>query len=125
MSGSGEIEGLRRVKSYHKRRWPHCHSNKWDWLGAVPITIEELSYYLLVRYRCRKCGNEFVVEEGKKARYVTRADRCAHCNSPDIEQASKPGADVGVFRCRKCNAYMVVGEPVAESGPMIIDLSRQ
>ena len=61
MSGSGKIEGLRRAKSQHKRRCPHCHSNKWDWLGAVPITAEELSRCLLVRYRCKKCCNEFLV----------------------------------------------------------------
>jgi DNA-directed RNA polymerase subunit RPC12/RpoP len=122
MNRRGEIDGLRRVKSHHKRRCPHCHSSKWDWLGAVSITIEELPRYLLVRYRCKKCGNQFLVEEAKKARYVTSADRCAHCNSPDVEQTSGPDADVGVFRCRKCNAYMVIGGPVAKDGPMIIDL---
>jgi len=70
MHEKDEISGLRRVKAHHKRRCPYCSSNKWEWLGAVPTTFEELAQYLLVKYRCEKCGKEFLVEEAKKARYV-------------------------------------------------------
>ena len=120
MQGKDEINGLRRVKSHHKRRCPYCDSNKWEWLGAAPTSSEELTNYLLVKYRCKKCGNIFLAEEAKKSRYVKSADRCIYCNSPNVEQTSKPNADIKLFRCRKCNAYMAIGEPV-EDGPIIVD----
>lgn len=122
MQGKDEISSLRRVKA-HGRRWcPHCDSNKWEWLGAVPTAIEELAKYLLVKYRCKKCGNKFLVEEAKRARYVRSADRCAHCNSPNIEQTSQPDADIELFRCRKCNAYMAIADPTANGGPVVVNL---
>ena len=120
MQGKDEISGLLRVEAHRKRRCPHCKSNKWEWLGAVPISSEELAMDLLVKYSCKKCGNTFLAEEAKKSRYVKSADKCVYCSSSDIEQTSKPNADIKIFRCRKCNAYMVIGEPV-EDGPIIVD----
>lgn len=125
MQNKAENTKLRRVKSHSKRRCPHCESNKWEWLGAVPTTMEELSRYLLVEYRCEKCGNKFLVEEAKKTRYVSIADKCIHCNSPDIERISKPDADIELFRCRKCNAYMAIGGSNTDGGPLVVDLRGQ
>ena len=119
-----EIGKFSRVKTHHKRKCPHCDSNKCQWLGAVSTPLEELAHYLLVRYSCEKCGNEFLVEEAKKARYVKNADKCVHCNSSDIEQTSKPDADIQLFRCRKCNAYMAIGDPTEKNGPVIVDLDQ-
>lgn len=113
-------EELRRVLAHHKRRCPHCQSDKWTWLGAVPITPEELEKYLLVKYRCEKCGEKFLVEEAKRSRYVRNADRCVHCGSGDVERTSRDGADIELYRCRRCNAYMAVGEPSSGSGPVIV-----
>ena len=124
MQSKDEISFLLRVKAHHKRKCPHCNSNKWKWLCAIPTIVEELAKYLLVKYRCKKCGNEFLVEEAKKARYVKSADKCVHCNSPDIEQTSKTGADIKLFRCRKCNAYMAIGDPTEKNGPVIVDLDQ-
>lgn len=65
-------EELRRVKAHAKRRCPHCHSPKWDWIVAAPVTLAELEHHLLVRYRCRLRGREFLVEEAKRARGVAK-----------------------------------------------------
>ena len=116
----GDPQELKRVPAHHKRRCPHCQSDNWTWLGAVPITPEELAKYLLVRYRCAKCGREFLVEEAKRSRYVRSADRCVHCASRDIERTSRDGADIELYRCRRCNAYMVVGDPSTGSSPIIV-----
>jgi transposase-like protein len=85
---------VRRVKAHGKRRCPHCQSSKWRWLSAVPISPEELLRYLLVRYRCEKCGSEFLVEEAKRSRLVDSAERCVHCRSRDVEKCSRAGADI-------------------------------
>ena len=103
-------EGLRRVKAHAKRRCPRCLSNKWVWLGAAPTTLEELVRFLLVRYRCRACGLQFLVEEAKRSRVVRSAKQCIHCESQDVQKTSHPGADVEVWRCRRCNAYMIVAD---------------
>lgn len=120
MQNKDKTSDISRIKAHHKRKCPHCDSNKWEWLGAVPTSSEELASYLLVKYSCKKCGNTFLAEEAKKSRYVKSADKCVYCNSSNIEQTSKPNADIKIFRCRKCNAYMVIGEPV-EDGPIIVD----
>ena len=120
MKDNDEINVLQRLKAHHKRKCPHCDSNKWTWLVAVPTSSKELANHLLVKYCCKKCGNIFLVEEAKKSRYVKNADKCVHCNSSDIEQTSKPNADIPLFRCRKCNAYMAIGKPV-DNGPIIVD----
>ena len=100
--------GLKRVKAHAKRRCPHCLSSKWRWRGAVPTTLEELGRHLLVRYRCEKCGGEFEVEEAKCSRVVASAGRCVHCRSSERERCSRDGADVELWRCRRCNAYMII-----------------
>jgi transposase-like protein len=99
----------RRVIAHTRRRCPHCDSDKWHWEGAVPTTPEEISRYLLVRYRCQKCGGEFLVEEAKRSRVVRSAEECAHCHSRSVEKCSREGADIELWRCRKCNAYMAIG----------------
>ena len=124
MAEKDEIHKLRRVKSHHARKCPHCDSNKWEWLGAVHVTLEELSKYLLVKYRCLKCDNEFLVEEAKRSRYVSDVKRCIHCNSTNIEKTSTEGADIELYRCRKCNAYMAIGETDNEGGPVVVNLSK-
>ena len=106
---------LSRVPAHRKRRCPHCQSNKWEWLGAMPITPEELEKHLLVRYRCEKCSREFLVEEAKRSRYVKTAERCVHCGSQDVEQTSKPDADLEIYRCRRCNTFMAI-DPASEGG---------
>ena len=99
---------LQRIKAHAKRRCPSCQSDKWSWEEAVPISLEELSCFLLVKYRCTKCGELFLVEEAKRSRIVQSAERCAQCQSRDVERLSHSSADVDLRRCRKCNAYMVV-----------------
>lgn len=121
MSEAERIIG-KRVGAHQKRRCPHCQSNKWTWLGAVPISPEELAKYLLVKYRCERCSKEFLVEEAKKTRYVKSADRCVHCNSQDVEQTSKPDADIQLFCCRKCNAYMAIAPDSDEKPFLVINL---
>jgi ribosomal protein L37AE/L43A len=111
-------EELRRVKAHAKRRCPHCHSPKWDWIGAEPVTLVELEHHLLVRYRCRLCGQEFLVEEAKRARVVAKAERCVHCDSDAVERTSRPGADAEIWRCRRCNAYMMVTQEDATTRPL-------
>lgn len=102
---------LKRIKAHRKRRCPHCDSDNWRWLGAVSTTREELTHYLLVRYRCKRCRAEFLVEEAKGARYVSTASRCVFCNSRSVEKTSGPDADIELWRCRQCNGYMAIGEP--------------
>ena len=108
MQQSRPTTGLKRVKAHAKRRCPHCLSSKWHWGGAVTTSLEELARHLLVRYRCAKCGGEFVVEEAKRSRIVLSAERCVHCHSGDVERCSRDGADVELWRCGRCNAYMMV-----------------
>ncbi len=120
MQDKDKTSDILRIKAHHKRKCPHCDSNKWEWLGAVSTSSEELASYLLIKYSCKKCSNTFLAEEAKKSRYVKSADKCVYCNSSNIEQTSKPNVDIKIFRCRKCNAYMIIGEPV-EDGPIIVD----
>lgn len=110
------IDGLHRLKAHAKRRCPQCQSPKWDWLGAVPTTLAELKHHLLARYRCRLCGCEFLVEEAKRARVVAKAERCVHCDSDALERTSRPGADAEIWRCRRCNAYMMVAPDGTNAG---------
>jgi len=105
--------GKRRVKAHQKRRCPYCQCDKWEWLGAVPISETELARHLLVRYRCRKCGGDFVVEEAKPSRWVASAERCVHCHSRDVEYCSCESADIKLWRCRRCNSHMAM---TAEDG---------
>jgi hypothetical protein len=113
-SRNSEHDGeLARVKAHAKRRCPQCQSNRWRWMGAVPCTPEELCRHLLAHYRCRNCGAEFLVEEAKPARIVRSADRCVHCRSRNLELCSRTDADVVLWRCRRCNAYLLI-QPGAE-----------
>jgi len=109
-SRTRSIARLQRVIAHAKRRCPRCLSNKWAWLGATPTTLEELGRHLLVRYRCRACGLEFLVEEAKRSRVVRSADQCIHCQSRDVRKISQPGAEVELWNCRRCNAYMIMTE---------------
>lgn len=120
MSEAEKTSG-KRVGAHQKRRCPHCQSNKWTWLGAVPISPEELAKYLLVKYRCETCGKNFLVEEAKRTRYVRSAERCVHCHSRSIERTSRPGADIQLFCCRKCNAYMAIAPNSDEEPFLVID----
>src|SRR5262245_58141188 len=117
LSSEGEVRRIERVKAHAKRRCPHCQSSKWQWKGAVPTSPQELSSYLLVRYRCEKCGSEFLVEEAKRSRMVVSTERCVHCRSREVEKCSRQGADIELWRCRKCNGYMAVAN-VRKSGAM-------
>lgn len=101
-------ESLRRVMAHAKRRCPHCHSPKWGWIRAAPVTLDELEHHLLVQYRCSLCKRDFLVEEAKRARVVAKAERCVHCDSDALDRTSRPGADAEIWRCRRCNAYMMV-----------------
>ena len=108
MSDEDQIDELTRVKAGRKRRCPHCQSNKWAWLGAVPTTVEELLQHLLVRYRCEKCGNEFLVEEEKGSRYVADTGCCTHCGSKNLERTSEEGADLEIWHCLQCGGYIAL-----------------
>jgi hypothetical protein len=120
MQHADETGQLRRVKEFAKRRCPHCGSDKWEWLGAVPTTPEELAEHLLVRYRCRKCKNEFLAEEARGARLVESTTICVFCKSDKIEKTSVPGADLEIWRCRRCNGYMGINPP-PETGIIIVE----
>ena len=103
------VEGMmKRLEKGRKRRCPECNtsSKNWVFLEAVPVTPEVLMDYLLVKYRCSKCNKTFLAEEGKKTRYVKSAERCYSCKSKRIEKISREGADIELYQCRQCNAYM-------------------
>jgi len=97
---------METVRRGHKRRCPYCGSNKWEFIGAVPTTPEILLEYLLVRYKCLNCSEEFLAEEGGGSRYVTSAKKCFNCQSGNTEKISREGADLELWRCKQCNAYM-------------------
>ena len=97
---------MKRVKKGLKRKCPYCESNKWDFVEAVPITPKELEEYLLVKYKCLKCEKEFLVEEGAKSKYVKSAGKCSNCGSGNVEKVSREGADIELFMCKQCHAYM-------------------
>ena len=101
---------MKTVKKDHKRRCPHCKSNKWEFLESVPVTPETLEEYLLVKYKCLKCNEEFLAQEGKKSKYVDSADRCIHCKSRNIEKISREGADIELYLCNQCHAYMAIDQ---------------
>jgi len=115
-----EESQLPRVRAHAKRRCPHCGSSRWNWLGAVPITPEDLSRFLVVKYRCLKCKTTFLVEEAKRCRFVRSANRCVGCGSSNLERTSREGADIEIYRCKQCNAYMAIGDP-NQVGPLIVD----
>ena len=106
-----ESSELPRVKSHQKRWCPECQSNRWTWRGAVPVTLEELAKYLLVKYQCQKCQAQFLVEEAKGARVVSSVERCVGCGSTRMEKTSSSGADIEIYRCKQCNCYMAIGPP--------------
>ena len=99
---------MKTLRKGPKRRCPECgsHSKKWVFVEAVPVTPEVLQEYLLVKYRCSKCNKEFLAEEGRGTRYVKSAERCYSCNSKNVEKVSREGADIELYQCRQCNAYM-------------------
>jgi DNA-directed RNA polymerase subunit RPC12/RpoP len=121
MRKDSDLNQLRRVKAHKKRRCPHCQSDKWTWLGAVPITPEELEQHLLVRYRCDNCQNEFLVEEAKGSQGITAIpNECNYCHSSRLVKTSRQGADVQIWQCQQCNGYMVLEQP-EEDGENSLD----
>ena len=50
---------------------------------------------------------------------VERADSCPKCSSRQIVRTSEPGADVELWRCKRCNTFLAVrpGGDSSESGP--------
>ncbi|MCX7012963.1 MAG: hypothetical protein NTW86_10475, partial [Candidatus Sumerlaeota bacterium] len=98
MEDGDKAQRLPRVLAHRTRKCPYCQSNKWRWLGAVPITPDELARHLLTRYLCEKCGKEFLAEEAERARYVASAATCVHCGSSRVEKTSKPDADLEIWR---------------------------
>ena len=108
---------LKTVSLKAKRRCPYCNSNKWQWLQAEPITVDELlGKGLIARYRCKNCGKEFLVEEGFKARLVEDISRCVYCQSTrKLEKVSKPGADLELYRCGQCGGYLGVKSTLSKN----------
>ena len=94
------------VEASKKRRCPYCSSDKWKWLGALPVSLEMLKKQLVVKYRCEKCNKEFLANEAKGIKLVDNADKCIYCTSRNIEKISKEGADLELFRCKQCNGFM-------------------
>jgi len=97
---------MKTVKKGRKRRCPECGSDKWDFIEAVPVTREILLQYLLVKYKCLKCNNVFLVEEGVGSRYVKSAESCFHCKSKKVNKISREGADIELYQCEQCGAFM-------------------
>lgn len=97
---------MKTVKKGLKRKCPYCESNKWEFAESIPITSEEFEKYLLVKYKCLKCGKEFLTEEGVKSKYVNSVKKCFNCQSGNIEKISREGADIELFMCKQCHAYM-------------------
>jgi DNA-directed RNA polymerase subunit RPC12/RpoP len=97
---------MKTVKKGLKRWCPYCKSNKWEFIESVPITLEMLQKYLLVKYKCLKCDKEFLAEEGTKSKYVTSAERCFNCQSKNVNKISREGADIELYMCNQCHAYM-------------------
>jgi transposase-like protein len=102
-------EQLRRVKvRTHgtKRKCPFCQSSNWHWLKTIPTTIEELNEYLLMLFKCEKCGQIFEAEEKGRAELVESTDRCFNCQSKNVFKVSKPNADIELYFCKQCHCYM-------------------
>ena len=97
---------MKQVKVKTKRRCPYCQSDKWEWIETIPATLEEIEKFLMMKYRCGKCGREFEAEEIGLAKIVEKANRCFNCNSPKISLISKPDADINLYFCEKCHCYM-------------------
>jgi hypothetical protein len=97
---------MKKVPAGKQRHCPHCKSDKWTWLEAVPITIEELQHHMLHKYKCNNCKRMFEVEEKAGTKWVESANRCFNCNSPNIEKLSNPGSDIRLYRCKQCNGFM-------------------
>ena len=99
---------MKQVKVKTKRRCPYCQSDKWEWIETIPATLEEIEKFLLMKYKCIKCGKEFEAEEIARAKIVDDVDRCFNCNSQKISLISKPDADINLYFCEKCHCYMGV-----------------
>ena len=67
-----------------------------------------------------KCKTTFLVEEAKRSRFVHSAEKCVACGSLNVEKTSREGADIEIYRCRQCNAYMAIGD-IDQSGPLMVD----
>lgn len=105
-----ERQRMETIKSGRKRRCPYCGSNKWKRLEKGLLTTKEIFdspiKFLSVKYRCESCGKEFIAEECTKTKYVDNTEQCYFCRSRNIEKVSCKDADVGLYRCKQCNAYM-------------------
>ena len=97
---------MESLKKGLKRRCPHCNSNKWEFVESIPITPEMLEEYLLVKYKCSMCDKEFLAEEDAKSKFVTSANKCFNCQSGNVEKISREGADIELYMCKQCHAYM-------------------
>ena len=104
------VKTMKVVKKGLKRQCPHCQSNKWNFIESVPITPEMLEQYLLVKYNCLKCKNEFLAEEGHESRYVKTAKKCCNCNSGNVKKISRKGEDIELFLCNQCHTYMAINQ---------------
>ncbi len=99
------------------RRCPGCQSDKWEWVESIPLTPEELEQYLLAKYRCLKCGVEFLFEDRRGTRWVRTVERCAHCRSSRrLKRISRDGADIELWQCQQCLGIMGIGPPDIEPG---------
>jgi len=89
-----------------KRRCPYCQSNKWKWIKTLPTTVDTIGKYLLMKFVCEKCGNEFLAKEKAQAKFVKSAEKCVYCNSKNIKKISRPNADIELYFCNQCHCYM-------------------
>ena len=96
---------MERVRRGKPRRCPHCQSNRWTFIEAVPITPEDLEIYLLVKYQCEKCGEIFLSEDWRRSKLSKTRGRCAACNSRRVEKISKADADIELWVCLQCGSY--------------------
>ena len=100
--GDHDDAELKILRLHAKQRCPHCGSPKWDEIG-VEYDITTTSVGCVIRYRCIRCSNEFLVEDRGLTKMVISADKCAHCGSSNIERDPRPNGAENMWKCRQCH----------------------
>ena len=106
-AGGSARPALKVVPLHAKQRCPYCNSPKWKELGVDHDTPAS-KVGCVIRYRCIRCHEEFLVEDRGLTKMVSSADLCPHCGSTRLERDPRPDGTQNMWRCRQCRGWMVV-----------------